>query len=163
LATWATDHRQKPLSSRGQPPFFNSETTMSDESNHGLPFVQEPWHKLTGLSPARLMAKLILESFGLMNRKHYITKGQIDKLVELNEAEGGIRCVDAILTYLHRGENEHALSIRMSEGDKTRTYPKIEEHLYQMFGCRLHQNRECDDDLCKTLRRYHLERLEEMK
>lgn len=90
---------------------------------------------------------------------HPISPEQIERLQELNDAHGGIRCVESILHMLRGGYLESALACRRNEGDKTRQYPDVEEHLHQMFGCRSHGVKECDDWLCKPIRDRRLQEL----
>lgn len=91
--------------------------------------------------------------------KYPISEAQIVELERLNASHGGIRCVDAILRYLRANDPQTALVVRINEGDKTRQYPDIEEHLHQMFGCRSHQTKDCDDWLCGPIRERRLKEL----
>ena len=86
----------------------------------------------------------------------------IDKLITLmgQENDGrGISCVSAIIVSLNRVEVEDAKRIYMNEGDKIRSYPKIQDWLYKHLGCRLHNNIDCQNTLCKDLKKYNDEKL----
>ena len=45
----------------------------------------------------------------------------------------GVSCVRTIIMYLRRGGIESAISIRRTEGDKTRSYKDIERYLSETF------------------------------
>ena len=95
-----------------------------------------------------------------MELRYPISEEQIAELERMDEFHGGgSSCVKAIIQYLRLGEQETALVVRRNEGDKTRQYPDIEEHLHRMFGCRSHQKRDCDHWLCDSSRKDRLERL----
>lgn len=71
-------------------------------------------------------------------------------VLESVENDGrGIQCVKAIITYLRRGDWESAINVRRIDGDKTRMYPKVEAALLDIFGCRLHKNKNCKEWLCE--------------
>jgi len=96
-----------------------------------------------------------------MHKPRYpVSEEQIAELQRMDEFHGGGRsCISDIIQCLRDGDIETALAIRVSEGDKTRQYPDIEEHLHQIFGCRSHQKRECDHWLCKPIREERLKTL----
>lgn len=67
----------------------------------------------------------------------------IDALQSVENEGRGIHCVQAIVTYLRRGDLASAQSIRSIDGDKTRGYPKVEQALTEHLGCRLHLTLKC--------------------
>jgi hypothetical protein len=73
---------------------------------------------------------------------------------QASENDGrGIRCVQAMVTYLRQNDLESAQTVRQVEGDKTRMYPKVESLLTELFGCRLHLKKSCDHWLCQTFKK----------
>ncbi len=75
-----------------------------------------------------------------------VSQELIDDLdrIQSQENQGrGIQCVRTIILRLRQGEFEWAASIRRSEGDKTRMYPEVEKKLFDIFGCRLHFQHDC--------------------
>jgi len=74
----------------------------------------------------------------------------LDELQAAENGERGISCVRSIVTYLRRGDFERAQNVRQIDGDKTRSYPKVEGYLTRVFGCRLHGNHNCIEWLCAT-------------
>lgn len=86
-----------------------------------------------------------------------IDQDAVDKLEALdNAANGGrgLQCVKSIIANIKRGDIDAARRIREWDGDKTRSYPKIEMQLYYMFGCRGHGMLHCKDWLCENLYKY---------
>lgn len=63
----------------------------------------------------------------------------------------GISCVRSIAHHLDHGDFESAINVRLLEGDKTRSYPKVEKELTRIFGCRLHSIKDCNNWLCKEV------------
>ena len=83
-----------------------------------------------------------------------VTDEQIDKLDELQSVEcdgRGVTHIKTIVHFLRKGEVELAKNTYRIEGDKTRAYPKIEDYLRELFGCRSHFNKDCDHWLCKMV------------
>ena len=76
-------------------------------------------------------------------REHFDAIEALDNLQKKENEGRGISCVKAIVTYMLRGQFDLAAAVRKTEGDKTRNYPKVEEQLLSMFGCRLHGEKEC--------------------
>jgi hypothetical protein len=64
----------------------------------------------------------------------------------------GISHVRAILTYIERGDLQSAIAVYQNDGDKNYQYPKLQDHLEYMFGCRTHLRVDCEDWLCARLR-----------
>ena len=71
----------------------------------------------------------------------------------------GISHVRAILLYLERDEIESAINVYQLDGDKNYQYPKLQDHLEYMFGCRTHLQENCQDQLCVRLQRDLTKRL----
>lgn len=78
-----------------------------------------------------------------------------DTLDKLQASVGNVRCVQSIVAHLRNGDIKSAMIIRKLEGDKTRNYPAIESFLLKTFGCRLHCQIDCCDDLCKKFAEYN--------
>lgn len=79
----------------------------------------------------------------------------IKKLAELQAAENsgrGISCVRSILTHLEHDDFAAAQTVRMVDGDKTRSYPAVEQLLYRIFGCRQHGQHDCKTQHCMSMR-----------
>lgn len=74
---------------------------------------------------------------------------QLEELQYKANGAYGIGCVRAIIHYLRLGDFGSALSVRRTEGDKTRAYPQIEKKLTEAFGCRMHAYHNCEDAFCK--------------
>lgn len=68
----------------------------------------------------------------------------LDALQAVENEGRGIRCVQAIVTYLRRGDFASAQNVRSIDGDKTRGYPKVEQALTEHLGCRLHLALGCE-------------------
>lgn len=83
----------------------------------------------------------------------------VKKLRELESKQNdgrGIDCVKTILIYIEHGMWNEACYVRRLEGDKTRSYREVELQLLKIFGCRLHLDKNCQNKLCKDLRREYL-------
>lgn len=71
-------------------------------------------------------------------------------VLQQKENDGrGIRCVQAICTYLCREDESSARNVRQLDGDKTRSYPVVEYELYRIFGCRIHGIHDCKTSYCR--------------
>lgn len=78
-------------------------------------------------------------------------KSVADMLDELQSKENngrGISCVRTMIMYLRNGQFDSALAVRRIDGDKTRSYPVIEEKLTEVFGCRMHARYDCKEFFC---------------
>ena len=86
-----------------------------------------------------------------------LTAARLDQLQSVENDGRGISCVRAIVHYLRRGELSSAIAIRRIEGDKTRSYPKVEKALTEIFGCRMHAVKDCENcyDCHRDLRLLH--------
>lgn len=90
----------------------------------------------------------------------------IEQLKELDakENEGrGISCVQSVITCLERNDIATAKIVYRNDGDKIRCYPKIQQWFYDNIGCRCHFEKNCDSWLCEDIRRYHDERIKNVK
>jgi hypothetical protein len=88
----------------------------------------------------------------------------VQKLRELEQSENppmGISHIRAILTYIDRNEPKNATAVYQLDGDKNYQYPRLQDHLQQMFGCRTHLVHNCPDWLCKSMQEDLKDRLEE--
>lgn len=87
----------------------------------------------------------------------------VEKLIKLNKKENdgnGIICIDSIITCLLNKDIDRAKLVYRNDGDKIRAYPKIQQWLYENFGCRTHFEIDCQDDfICQPLKKYHDDRL----
>jgi hypothetical protein len=61
----------------------------------------------------------------------------------------GVQCVKSIISYCDMGMIEDAKWIYQWDSDKLSQYPELEKHLYEMFGCPLHFQKECNLWPCK--------------
>jgi hypothetical protein len=73
---------------------------------------------------------------------------ELDALQAKQNSGRGISCVQDIIAYLKARRFEEALAIRQWDGDKTRSYPEVEDKLYEIFGCRTHGVHGCTQFLC---------------
>jgi hypothetical protein len=81
------------------------------------------------------------------------------KDVESIQNDGrGVQCVKAIIESLEMGDYTGAMLIRQWDGDKTRSYPKMEKVLEDIFGCRLHGVIGCQNKHCLKYQQYIHER-----
>jgi hypothetical protein len=81
-----------------------------------------------------------------------ISSSEIDDLERLQAAHNGgrgIACVQAIITYMRRGDLGSAQVVRQTDGDKTRVYADVEAKLLEIFGCRSHGKKDCTHWLCE--------------
>ena len=88
---------------------------------------------------------------------------EVETLIELEKVSNngrGMNCVRSIITYIQRGDIGGARNVRTWDGDKTRSYPVIENQLHKMFGCRTHGVFECKNWLCESI---HASLLEDLK
>lgn len=70
--------------------------------------------------------------------------------LQAEENDGrGITCVRNIIAYLRQDDYDGALAVRQYEGDKTRSYPKVEKVLTEFFGCRAHGSLMCSSWICE--------------
>lgn len=80
-----------------------------------------------------------------------VVADELDVLQAKKNEGRGVSCVRTMITYLRRGEINLALAVRQVDGDKTRSYPDIEQFLNDNFGCRLHGKVDCEVDWCGNL------------
>lgn len=84
---------------------------------------------------------------------------------EAKENEGrGVSCVKSIIHHLNSDGFHTAKVIYRNEGDKIRSYPRLQNILYNLFGCRNHFDKHCKDNICVALKGYNdrdLQRLPE--
>lgn len=93
-------------------------------------------------------------------------KINIQQLKELNakENEGkGISCVESFIKCVERNDIKTAKFVYIHDGDKIRSYPKIQQWFYENLGCRIHNVIDCDSWLCKEIRKYHDQRIQFLK
>jgi hypothetical protein len=79
-----------------------------------------------------------------------------DELEELQSQENegrGIRHIQAIITYLRRGDFDLAVNIYRVDGDKTNMYPVIRDFLAQYLGCRVHGVIDCPGWVCERYKK----------
>ncbi len=85
--------------------------------------------------------------------------GKLEDLQSIKNDGRGVYCVSAICSKLKESNIEIAKSIYRAEGDKICSYPKIQQWFYKKLGCRLHSNIDCQNELCKNLKKYYDEDL----
>lgn len=56
----------------------------------------------------------------------------------------GIRCVQVMLKFLERGQTDLAKNVWQIDGDKLHAYPEVKKLCREIFGCRLHLNKNCE-------------------
>ena len=105
---------------------------------------------------------------GKSKRKNSMTQKEMNNAADMLEQwqsyenDGrGISCVRDIVTFLRLGREKEARAIRQWDGDKTRSYPKMEFFLTEIFGCRLHANKDCEHELCSAIHKNILNQLKE--
>ena len=96
------------------------------------------------------------------NYSRFGVETNIEELRTLNNQENGGRgdgCVDDVIVSIKSGEFARARSTYQHDGDKISSHPKIQEWFYNNFGCRTHLIKDCQTDLCKSLKRYNDKKL----
>ena len=73
----------------------------------------------------------------------------LDELQQKENNGRGITHIRTIITFLRRGDFDLAVNTYQIEGDKTRAYPTLVKALRDIFGCRMHLNKMCVNELCK--------------
>ena len=81
----------------------------------------------------------------------------INQLEQLNNKD--ISCVKDILSYLYNGRGELARLTYQHDGDKISSYPKIQVWFEEYFGCRIHLIKNCENELCKSLKIFNDEKI----
>ena len=82
----------------------------------------------------------------------------IDKLTDLMMKENngnGVSCICSIISCLNAQCVDMAKRVYKNEGDKIRSYPKIQDWLYKYLGCRGHFIINCQSNLCRQLQEYN--------
>lgn len=85
---------------------------------------------------------------------------QLDQLQSQYNSGRGIAHIRHIVFYLRQNDIESAKTIYSTEGDKTSQYPELQEFLWNLFGCRTHYNKNCQDPICTALRKQWIERIQ---
>ena len=66
------------------------------------------------------------------------------KAAQEHENNGeGVQCVKVMLNFLERGQVSLAKAVWVTDGDKIRSYPVVEQLCKEIFGCRLHSIKNC--------------------
>jgi succinyl-CoA synthetase beta subunit len=87
-----------------------------------------------------------------MNNQEMLQAAETLDALQFEYHDGrGIQTVQSIIVRLRQGNLEWARSIYKEDGDKTRMYPKVEEALCAIFGCRCHGQFNCSDRWCRPI------------
>lgn len=85
----------------------------------------------------------------IIERGINIVADELDALQAKQNEGRGVSCVRTMVFYLRQDNVVSALAVRQIEGDKTRSYPDIEQFLNDNFGCRLHGEVDCQKEWCR--------------
>lgn len=85
----------------------------------------------------------------IIERGIIVVADELDALQAKQNEGRGVSCVRTMVFYLRQDNVVSALAVRQIEGDKTRSYPDIEQFLNDNFGCRLHGKVDCEVDWCR--------------